>query len=43
MDWYVIDEKVVFGEMTFYTWGGYIDFEPAEWNDKLGDMIKLPG
>ncbi|MCH5342471.1 MAG: glycosyl transferase [Acetatifactor sp.] len=42
VDWYVIDGEIFFGEMTFYTWGGYLDFEPSEWNKKLGDMIDLP-
>lgn len=42
VDTYVIDEKVVFGEMTFFTWAGFMHFEPEEWDLKLGKMLKLP-
>ncbi len=42
VDWYVSDKKIYFGEFTFYTWGGHIDFEPEEWNAKLGNYIVLP-
>ena len=28
--------------MTFYTWAGFAEFEPWEWNFKLGEWIKLP-
>lgn len=43
VDFYIIDGKVYFGEYTFYTWSGFIDFQPKEWDRKLGDMINLPG
>ena len=42
VDTYIIDEKVVFGEMTFFTWAGFMHFEPEEWDLKLGKMLKLP-
>lgn len=42
VDWYVHDGKIYFGEMTFYTWAGFAEFEPWDWNFKLGDWIKLP-
>lgn len=42
VDTYVIDGTVYFGEMTFYTWNGFIVFTPEEWDKKLGDMIRLP-
>lgn len=42
VDWYVVEGKIYFGEFTFYTWGGHIDFEPEEWNAKLGNYITLP-
>lgn len=42
VDWYVVDGKLYFGEMTFYTWGGMCQFTPEEWDYKLGDMLKLP-
>ena len=42
VDWYVIDGKMKFGEMTFYTWSGFLKFEPKEWDLKLGSWFTLP-
>ena len=42
IDTYIIDEKVVFGEMTFFPWGGFMHFQPEEWDLKLGNMLELP-
>lgn len=42
VDLYVIDEKVYFGEMTFYPASGFGQFRPVEWQNILGDMIDLP-
>lgn len=42
IDLYVIDNKEYFGEITFFPAAGMGKFEPEEWNEKLGDMIKLP-
>lgn len=42
IDFYLIDGKVYFGEITFYTWSGFIEFTPPEWDRILGDMITLP-
>lgn len=42
VDLYVIDGNVYFGEITFYPASGLGLFTPAEWNLKLGEMIKLP-
>lgn len=41
VDWYICNGRLYFGENTFYTWGGYCDFTPEEWDYKLGRMIKL--
>ena len=41
VDLYNVSGKNYFGEMTFFPWGGPIWFKPDEWNDKLGEMIKL--
>ena len=41
VDFYVIDNKVYFGEMTFYTWAGLIEFTPPEWNDIMGNWLEL--
>ena len=42
VDTYIVDGKILFGEMTFYTWGGFMHFEPEEWDLKLGAMLDLP-
>lgn len=41
-DFYLVDGKIYFGELTFYTWSGFMKFEPEEWDRKLGDMLVLP-
>ena len=42
VDWYEINGKLYFGEMTFYPGNGYEEFKPLEWDKKIGDLIKLP-
>lgn len=42
VDCYIIDGQILFGEMTFYTWGGMMKIEPSEWDRKLGEMLELP-
>ena len=42
IDSYVINGKVYFGEMTFYTWSGLIEFTPDEWDEKIGSWWNLP-
>lgn len=42
VDFYEIDGKVYFGEMTFFHFSGFVPFEPEEWDYKLGEYIKLP-
>ena len=42
VDTYIVDGKILFGEMTFYTWGGFMHFDPEEWDLKLGQMLELP-
>lgn len=43
IDFYEINEKVYFGEITFYPASGFEGFKPEEWDLKLGEWIKLPG
>ena len=40
---YQINNKIFFGELTFFPASGMIPFTPEEWDEKLGDMIKLSG
>ena len=42
VDFYAVDGKIYFGEMTFYTWNGFMKFEPDEYDRILGDMVTLP-
>jgi len=41
VDFYVTGEDYYFGEMTFYTWDGFFKFEPADWDQKLGNKMEL--
>jgi len=42
VDLYVIDDKIYFGELTFYPDAGYKKFDPAEWNEIFGNWLILP-
>ena len=42
MDFYEANGQVYFGEYTFSHWGGYVPFNPEEWDYKLGEWIHLP-
>lgn len=42
IDFYEIDGQPKFGEFTLYPLSGFGEFEPEEWNQTLGDLIKLP-
>ena len=42
VDFYEVNGRVYFGEMTFFHWSGLKPFEPAEWDRTFGDWITLP-
>ena len=42
LDFYEIDGKVLFGEYTFYHWGGFMAFDPDSADETIGRMFKLP-
>jgi len=42
VDFYIIDMRIYFGELTFYHAGGYQRFDPPEWNKIFGDWMVLP-
>lgn len=42
VDSYVVNSKVYFGEMTFYTWSGFLIYNPSEWDQVMGDWFTLP-
>ncbi len=42
VDFYDINGKIYFGELTFYSGGGFSHISPVEWDRKLGNKLKLP-
>ena len=42
IDFYDINGKVFFGEMTFYHFSGFQKFEPEGYDKIIGDMLVLP-
>ena len=42
VDFYEVNCKLYFGEITFYPKAGFGEFTPSEWDLKLGQMIHLP-
>lgn len=42
VDLYNVKGKIYFGELTFYPVSGMGAFVPEEWDEKLGEWIKLP-
>lgn len=41
IDMYVIDNRIYFGEITFYPASGMGLFNPDKWNEELGNLISL--
>lgn len=41
-DFYTVNNKLFFGELTFYPASGFQAFVPEEWDKKLGDWLILP-
>lgn len=41
IDWYLVNKKIYFGEITFFDGSGFEPFTPDEWDYKLGEWIKL--
>lgn len=41
-DFYIIDNKIYFGELTLYPSGGLTSFDPKDVDIKLGECLKLP-
>jgi len=42
VDFYEVNGKVYFGELTFSHWSGLRPFDPIEWDYKFGSWINLP-
>ncbi len=41
VDFYLHNNTIYFGEMTFYTWGGFIQFNPKEQDDIMGEWLDI--
>lgn len=41
IDLYSVENKIYFGEITFYPWSGYMEFEPDEFDFVLGEKLNL--
>lgn len=42
VDFYEVNGRVLFGEMTYSHWGGTTPFDPEEWDYTFGSWLKLP-
>lgn len=42
VDFYDINGKLYFGELTFYHFSGFTPFHPSTWDNILGSWLKLP-
>lgn len=42
VDLYYVNNKIYFGELTFYPWTGYVQFTPDEFDFELGKKMSFP-
>lgn len=42
VDFYEINGKIYFGELTFYPSSGFVNFYPEEYDERLGELLELP-
>ena len=42
VDFYEINGKIYFGEITFFPASGMVPFEPEQWDETFGSWLKLP-
>mgnify|MGYP002550925330 CR=1 FL=1 len=42
VDFYEIGDKILLGEMTFYSGGGVLPFDPEGWDFEMGSWLELP-
>lgn len=41
IDFYELKDKIYVGEMTFYSGGGILPFDPVDWDYRLGEYISI--
>ena len=42
IDFYEVDGRMYFGEYTFYSLSGFAPFDPPEWDEVFGSLLRLP-
>ena len=42
VDLYVVEDKIYFGELTFFPWSGYVVFDPDQFDFEAGEKFVLP-
>ena len=42
VDLYSVNGRVFFGELTFFPWSGYVQFEPDAFDFEMGEKFILP-
>lgn len=42
VDFYFCNDKIYFGEFTFFDGSGFYSFNPDEWDEKIGEFLVLP-
>lgn len=42
VDLYVIQGKIYFGELTFFSWSGYVIYSPDKFDFEAGEKFVLP-
>lgn len=43
VDFYSVQNRIYFGELTFFPASGFGRFDPPEWDEKIGGWLELPG
>lgn len=41
VDMYYVEGKILVGELTFYHYGGFIPFNPPEWDRTIGGYLNI--
>lgn len=42
VDFYDVEDKIYFGELTFFPGSGFEEFTPDIWDERLGSLINIP-
>lgn len=42
IDFYEVNNRIYFGEMTFFHWSGLMPYNPIDWDYKFGEWLQLP-